>query len=157
MKGTLMTLLIGDQAPDFTLSNQHGESISLSSFRGQKAVVLVFFPFAFTGTCTGELCELRDNIAMFESDNVELLAISCDSKFTQRVFAEQEGYNFSLLSDFWPHGAVAKDYGVFLEENGMATRATFVINKDGVITTKFVTSPGQAREFADYQKAIAAL
>ena len=152
-----MTLLIGDQAPDFTLSNQNGEEINLASFRGKKAVVLVFYPFSFTGICTGELCELRDNFAMFEAENVELLAISCDSKFTQKVFATQEGYNFSVLSDFWPHGAVAQAYGVFLEDKGMATRATFVINKDGVITTKFVTAPGQARDFADYQKAIANL
>ena len=152
-----MTLLIGDQAPDFTLSNQNGEEINLASFRGKKAVVLVFYPFSFTGICTGELCELRDNFAMFEAENVELLAISCDSKFTQKVFATQEGYNFGVLSDFWPHGAVAQAYGVFLEDKGMATRATFVINKDGVITTKFVTAPGQARDFADYQKAIANL
>ena len=152
-----MTLLIGDQAPDFTLSNQNGEEINLASFRGKKAVVLVFYPFSFTGICTGELCELRDNFAMFAAENVELLAISCDSKFTQKVFATQEGYNFSVLSDFWPHGAVAQAYGVFLEDKGMATRATFVINKDGVITTKFVTAPGQARDFADYQKAIANL
>ena len=152
-----MSLLIGDAAPDFTLANQNGEEITLSSFKGNKAVVLVFYPFSFTGICTGELCELRDNISLFEADNVEVLAISCDSKFTQKVFAEQEGYKFSVLSDFWPHGAVAKEYGVFLEDRGMATRATFVINKDGAITTKFVTAPGQAREFADYKKAIAAL
>jgi len=152
-----LSLLIGDAAPDFTLANQNGEEITLSSFKGNKAVVLVFYPFSFTGICTGELCELRDNISLFEADNVEVLAISCDSKFTQKVFAEQEGYKFSVLSDFWPHGAVAKEYGVFLEDRGMATRATFVINKDGAITTKFVTAPGQAREFADYKKAIAAL
>jgi peroxiredoxin len=152
-----MTVLIGDTAPDFSLTNQHGETVSLSDYRGNKAVVLVFYPFSFTGICTGELCELRDNIAIFQDDNVELLAISCDSKFTQKVFAEQEGYTFNVLSDFWPHGATAKAYGVFLEEPGMATRATFVINKDGQITAKFVTAPGQARNFADYKTAIAAL
>ncbi|MFM7029547.1 MAG: peroxiredoxin [Micrococcales bacterium] len=152
-----MTILIGDSAPDFTLPNQHGEQITLSSFRGKKAVALVFYPYSFTGICTGELCEIRDNISMFEDDNVEVLAVSCDSKFTQRVFAEQEGYQFSLLSDFWPHGEVSNEYGVFLEENGMATRATFVINTDGVVTAKFVTAPGQARAFADYRTAIAAL
>jgi len=152
-----MTVLVGDNAPDFTLPNQNGEAVSLSSFKGKKAVALVFFPYAFTGTCTGELCEIRDNIAMFESDNVEVLAISCDAKFTQRVFADKEGYNFDLLSDFWPHGAVSREYGVFLEESGMATRATFVINTDGVVTAKFVTSPGQARSFEDYRTAVAAL
>ena len=152
-----MSLLIGDAAPDFSLVNQHGESVTLSQFKGKKAVVVVFYPFSFTGICTGELCELRDNISVFEAENVELLAISCDSKFTQKVFAEQEGYKFSVLSDFWPHGATAKEYGVFLEDNGMATRATFVVNRDGILTAKFVTAPGQARNFADYKTAIAAL
>ncbi|MEY4301426.1 MAG: hypothetical protein RJA30_577 [Actinomycetota bacterium] len=152
-----MSLLIGDAAPDFSLVNQHGETVTLSQFKGKKAVVVVFYPFSFTGICTGELCELRDNISVFEAENVELLAISCDSKFTQKVFAEQEGYKFSVLSDFWPHGATAKAYGVFLEDNGMATRATFVVNRDGILTAKFVTAPGQARNFADYKTAIAAL
>ena len=152
-----MSLLIGDAAPDFSLVNQHGEKVTLSQFKGKKAVVVVFYPFSFTGICTGELCELRDNISVFEAENVELLAISCDSKFTQKVFAEQEGYKFSVLSDFWPHGATAKEYGVFLEDNGMATRATFVVNRDGILTAKFVTAPGQARNFADYKTAIAAL
>jgi peroxiredoxin len=152
-----MTVLVGDAAPNFSLVNQHGETVSLADFAGKKPVVVVFFPFAFTGICTGELCELRDNFATFANENVELLAISCDSKFTQKVFAEQEGYEFSVLSDFWPHGATAKAYDVFLEEPGMATRATFVINKDGIVTAKFVTAPGQPRSFADYQTAIAAL
>jgi peroxiredoxin len=152
-----MSPLIGDLAPDFTLSNQNGEPVTLSDFRGKKNVVLVFYPMSFTGICTGELCEIRDNIAVFEDANVELLAISIDTKYVQKKFADEEGYKFSVLSDFWPHGAVAKDYGVFIEETGFANRATFVINKDGVLTAKFVTAPGQAREFADYKKAVAAL
>ena len=152
-----MSPLIGDLAPDFTLSNQHGEPVTLSDFRGKKNVVLVFYPMSFTGICTGELCEIRDNIAVFQDANVELLAISIDTKYVQKKFADEEGYKFSVLSDFWPHGAVAKEYGVFIEETGFANRATFVINKDGVLTAKFVTAPGQAREFADYQKAVAAL
>jgi peroxiredoxin len=152
-----MSPLIGDLAPDFTLSNQNGEPVTLSDFRGKKNVVLVFYPMSFTGICTGELCEIRDNIAVFQDANVELLAISIDTKYVQKKFADEEGYKFSVLSDFWPHGAVAKDYGVFIEETGFANRATFVINKDGVLTAKFVTAPGQAREFADYKKAVAAL
>jgi len=152
-----MSPLIGDLAPDFTLSNQNGEPVALSDFRGKKNVVLVFYPMSFTGICTGELCEIRDNIAVFQDANVELLAISIDTKYVQKKFADEEGYKFSVLSDFWPHGAVAKDYGVFIEETGFANRATFVINKDGVLTAKFVTAPGQAREFADYKKAVAAL
>ena len=152
-----MSLLIGDVAPDFTLPNQNGESVTLSDFRGKKNVVVVFYPLSFTGICTGELCEMRDNLSIFEDANVELLAISVDSKFVQKVFADREGYKFDVLSDFWPHGAVAREYGVFLEDTGFANRATFVINKDGVLSAKFVTAPGQARDFADYQKAIAAL
>jgi peroxiredoxin len=118
---------------------------------------MVFYPLSFSGICTGELCELRDNFAKFESDNVELLAISVDSKYVQKQFAEHEGYKFSVLADFWPHGGVAKQYGVFLEENGFANRATFVINKDGDLVAKFVTAPGQARSLDEYDKALATL
>lgn len=152
-----MSPLIGDLAPDFTLSNQNGEPITLSDYRGKKNVVIVFYPMSFTGICTGELCEIRDNIAVFQDSNVELLAISIDSKYVQKKFAEEEGYKFNVLADFWPHGAVAREYGVFLEETGFANRATFVINKEGVLTAKFVTAPGQARDFADYRKAVEAL
>lgn len=149
-----MSVEIGDQAPNFSLINQFGEEVSLSDFHGKKPVVLVFYPLSFSGICTGELCELRDNFASFEDSSVELLAISVDSKFVQAKFAQQEGYKFSVLADFWPHGAVAKKYGVFLEESGIATRATFVVNKDGELVAKFVTAPGAPRSFADYKKAL---
>ena len=152
-----MTLIIGDQAPNFELVNQFGETVSLADFKGKKPVVLVFYPLSFSGICTGELCEIRDNFAKFEGENVELLAISVDSKFVQKQFAEHEGYKFSVLADFWPHGGVAKQYGVFLEEHGIANRATFVINKDGELVAKFITAPGQARNLDEYKKALAAL
>ena len=152
-----MSLIIGDLAPDFTLPNQFGEQATLSSFRGVKPVVVVFYPLSFSGICTGELCEIRDNFDHFERSGVELLAISVDSKFVQKIFAEQEGYKFSVLADFWPHGKVAQDYGVFLEEHGIANRATFVIDKDGVLVAKFVTAVGQARSLEEYDKALAAL
>ncbi|MFM7014089.1 MAG: peroxiredoxin [Actinomycetota bacterium] len=152
-----MAVDIGDLAPDFELINQHGETVKLSSFRGVKPVVLVFYPLSFSGTCTGELCELRDNIAVFESAQTELLAISVDSKFTQKRFAETEGYKFNVLADFWPHGAVAKEYGVFIEESGIAKRATFLIDADGKIRAKFVNGPGEARDFGSYVEALAAL
>jgi peroxiredoxin len=147
-------ITVGDQAPDFTLTNQFGEEITLSSFRGKKPVVLVFYPLSFSGICTGELCELRDNLAMLEADGVELLAISVDSKFVQAKFAEQEGYKFNVLADFWPHGAVAESYSVFLEERGIATRATFVIDKNGVVVAKFETAPGEPRKLSDYKKSL---
>lgn len=152
-----MSLIIGDPAPDFELTNQFGESVSLSSFKGKKPVVLVFYPLSFSGICTGELCEIRDNFAKFENENVELLAISVDSKYVQKQFAEHEGYKFSVLADFWPHGAVAKDYGVFIEEAGIANRATFVINASGELVAKFITAPGQARSLDEYDRALAAL
>jgi peroxiredoxin len=152
-----MSLLIGDLAPDFSLPNQFGETITLSQFRGHKPVVLVFYPLSFSGICTGELCEIRDNFGNFESKDVELLAISVDSKYVQKVFAEHEGYKFSVLADFWPHGGVSKDYGVFLEEHGISNRATFVIDKDGVLVAKFVTAPGQARSLDEYDRALATL
>jgi peroxiredoxin len=152
-----MTLIIGDQAPDFSLANQFGETVTLSQFRGVKPVVIVFYPLSFSGICTGELCELRDDIAKFERAGVELLAISVDSKFVQKRFADQEGYQFSVLADFWPHGAVAESYGVFMPENGFANRATFVVNPDGAIAAKFITAPGQARDVGDYDRALASL
>ena len=152
-----MTLIIGDQAPEFELVNQFGETVKLSDFRGKKPVVMVFYPLSFSGICTGELCEIRDNFAKFENENVELLAISVDSKFVQKQFAEHEGYKFSVLADFWPHGGVAKAYGVFIEEAGIANRATFVINKDGELVAKFVTAPGQARSLDEYDRALASL
>jgi peroxiredoxin len=152
-----MTLIIGDAAPDFSLINQFGETVTLSEFKGKKNVVIVFYPLSFSGICTGELCELRDNFAQFERADVELLAISVDSKFVQKKFADEEGYKFSVLADFWPHGAVAKAYGVFLEENGISNRATFVINKDGELVSKFITAPGQARSLDEYNRALESL
>ncbi len=152
-----MSLIIGDLAPDFTLANQFGENVTLSDFRGKKPVVLVFYPLSFSGVCTGELCEIRDNFDKFASSDVELLAISVDSKYVQKDFAEHEGYKFSVLADFWPHGKVAQDYGVFLEEHGFANRGTFVIDKDGVLVSKFITAPGQARSLDEYSRALASL
>jgi peroxiredoxin len=152
-----MTLEVGSVAPDFELSNQFGESVRLSSFAGTKPVALVFFPLAFTGVCTGELCELRDNFDVFASAGVELLAVSVDNKASLRVFSETEGFDFSLLADFWPHGEVARQYGVFIEDRGHATRATFLIDTAGVIRAAFETVPGQPRDIAQYTEAVGAL
>jgi peroxiredoxin len=152
-----MALTIGQAAPDFTLMNQHGESVSLSSFKGKKNVVVIFYPFAFSGICTGELCALRDDLASFENDNSELLAISCDPMYAQKAFAEQEGYKFGVLADFWPHGAAAKAYGVFNEERGCATRGTFIIDKSGILRWQVVNGLGDARNIADYKAALATL
>jgi peroxiredoxin len=152
-----MTLSIGSVAPDFELSDQHGNKVSLSSFKGKKNVVLLFYPFSFTGICTGELCAMRDDLSVFQNDSVELIAISCDSMFTQRVFADQEKYQFPVLSDFWPHGATAKAYGIFDEARGCAIRGTFIINKDGAIAWQVINAIGDARSLDDYKAALAAL
>ena len=152
-----MTLSIGTAAPDFELSDQNGNKVSLSSFKGKKNVVLLFIPFAFTGTCTGELCAMRDDLASFQNENVELLALSCDSMFTQRIWAEKEGYNFPVLADFWPHGAVATAYGIFDSERGCALRGTFVIDKEGIVRWSVVNGLGDARSNDDYKAALAAL
>ena len=152
-----MTIAIGQVAPDFELKDQTGSKVSLSSFKGKKSVVLVFIPFSFTGTCTGELCAIRDDISAFENDSVQVLAISCDSMHSQKIFAEQEGYKFPVLSDFWPHGAAAKAYGVFNEDIGCAMRGTFIIDKAGIVRWSVVQGLGDARNNGDYKTAIAAL
>ncbi|HET6636276.1 MAG TPA: peroxiredoxin [Streptomyces sp.] len=147
----------GAKAPDFTLKNQHGETISLSDYRGEKNVVLLFYPFAFTGVCTGELCALRDELPTFVNDDVQLLAVSNDSPFALRVFAEQEGLTNPLLSDFWPHGDTSRAYGVFDEEKGCAVRGTFIIDKEGVVRWTVVNGLPDARDLNDYVKAIETL
>ena len=152
-----MAVDVGDQAPDFELKDQHGTPVRLSGFRGQKNVVLVFYPLAFSGVCSGELCAMRDDFPEVSGDDVELLTVSVDSRYSHRVWADQEGFNFELLSDFWPHGEVARSYGVFDENLGFATRGTFIIDKNGVVRWKVVNPVPQAREIADYQKALAAL
>jgi peroxiredoxin len=152
-----MTISIGTAAPDFELNDQNGNKVSLASFKGKKNVVLLFIPFAFTGTCTGELCAMRDDLSAFQNDNVELLAVSCDSMFTQRIWAEKEGYKFPVLADFWPHGAVAQAYGIFDEARGCALRGTFVIDKEGIVRWSVVNGLGDARSNDDYKAALAAL
>lgn len=151
------SLTIGELAPDFELSDQHGVKLTLSSFREKKNVVILFYPFSFTGTCTGELCEIRDDISSFQNENVQLLAISCDSMFSQRAFAEAQGYKFPVLTDFWPHGETAKAYGVFNDQRGCAIRGTFIVDKSGILRWQVVHGMGDARSALDYKAAIAAL
>lgn len=148
---------VGSVAPDFELTNQHGQKVLLASFRDKKNVVVLFYPFAFSGICTGELCALRDDLTPFQNDQVELLAISCDPMYSLKAFADAEKYEFSLLTDFWPHGEVAKKYGVFQEERGFSTRGTFIIDKSGVIRWSIVNGPGEARDVAAYKAALAVI
>jgi mycoredoxin-dependent peroxiredoxin len=153
-----MTLAAGTPAPDFTLKDQDGNDVTLSSFKGKQNVVLVFYPFTFTGVCEGELCSLRDDTSEFEAENAQVIAISNDSRHAQKQWATQKGFTFPILSDFWPHGEVSRKYGVFNEQLGAANRATFVIDKTGTIVDVF-ESPNLAtpREKAAYEAALAKL
>ena len=152
-----MAVEVGEQAPDFELSDQHGTPVRLADFRGSRHVVLVFYPLAFSGVCGAELCAIRDNFPEITRDDVELLTVSVDSVYAHRAWADAESFGFSLLSDFWPHGEVAKRYGMFEENLGLAGRGTFIIDKAGVVRWKVVNPIPEARDIADYQKALAGL
>ena len=152
-----MAVEIGDEAPDFELPDQHGTPVKLSGFRGTKNVVLVFYPLAFSGVCSGEMAAMRDEFPEATGDDVELLAVSVDSTYALRTWSDRDGFEFGMLADFWPHGGVAKLYGVFNEDRGIATRGTFIIDKSGVVRWKVVNPTREARDIADYQKALAAL
>ena len=152
-----MTIQVGESAPDFTLKDQNNGEVTLSSYRGDKAVLVVFYPFAFTGICTGELCAIRDEKPIFFSDSVTTLTISCDTPYSHKIFNGREGFGFPLLSDFWPHGAVAQAYGVFNADGGFANRGTFLVDVDGVVRFAEMNGPGQGREPQAWRDAIAAL
>ena len=149
-----MALEPGSAAPDFELKDQTGKPVRLSDYRGKKAVVLVFYPFTFTGVCEGELCSIRDSIEQFQNDDVETIAVSVDSPAVHRVWAEQQGFDFPILSDFWPHGEVARTYGVFNEVVGAAERGTFIIDTDGVIRYSVHNGLPDARDQAAYVTAL---
>ncbi|WP_037362135.1 peroxiredoxin [Nakamurella lactea] len=152
-----VSIAVGDTAPDFTLPNGDKTPVSLADFAGKKAVLLVFYPFAFSGICTGELCAIRDDLASFQNEQVQVLAISTDPTFALKAWSQAQGYEFPLLSDFWPHGAVAEQYGVFNDQAGMAVRGTFLVGADGVVTFAEVNEPGQPRDQEAWKRAVAAL
>ncbi|MFC3500649.1 peroxiredoxin [Micromonospora krabiensis] len=150
-----MPIEVGAQAPDFALKDQNNQEVRLSDFRGRRTVLLVFYPLAFTGTCQGELTEIRDNLDDYVNDDVQVLTVSVDSIFSHKVWAEREGYRFPMLADFWPHGAVAQAYGVFNETAGVANRGTFVIDKAGVVRFAEMNLPGERRDQQGWRKALA--
>ena len=152
-----MSVDVGDEAPDFELEDQHRTTVRLSSFRGSKNVVVVFYPMSFTPTCQGELCAVRDSIADFDSDDVQTLAISCDSGPTHAKWAAEQGYAFPLLADFWPHGEVARSYGVLDEASGLALRGTFIVDKEGKVAYKTVNAIPDARDQDEYRRVLADL
>jgi mycoredoxin-dependent peroxiredoxin len=149
-----MAVEVGAQAPDFTLKDQNSESIALSSFRGSKNVLLVFYPFAFSGICTSELTQVRDDLARFQNDDVQVLAISTDPVFSLKAFDDAEKLGYPLLSDFWPHGDAARSYGVFNDTSGMANRGTFLIDRDGTVAFAEMNQPGERRDQAVWTKAL---
>lgn len=152
-----MAIDVGDEAPDFELSDQHRASVRLSSFRGAKIVVVVFYPLAFTRVCQSELCGIRDSITDFSSADVQTLAISVDSSAVHATWAAEQAYPFPLLADSWPHGAVAKAYGVLDERTGLAQRATFIVDKQGKVAYKVVNAFPDARDLDDYRAVLATL
>ena len=150
-----MSLQVGDQAPDFALKDQNNQERTLSEFRGDRNVLVVFYPLAFSGICTGELDQLRDDLAEFT--DVQVLAVSVDSVYTLKAWSNQQGYNFPLLADFWPHGKVAQEYGVFNDHAGIANRGTFLVDTDGVIRFAEMNGPGEPRDQTVWKQALAAL
>lgn len=128
-----MSVHIGEEAPDFELKDQTGKPVRLSDYQGKKHVVIVFYPLSFTGLCEAEMCSIRDSIGSFRNEEVETLAISVDAPPTHARWAHEQGFEFPLLSDFWPHGEVARTYGVFEDALGVATRGTFIVDKGGTV------------------------
>ena len=126
-------IALGGPAPDFALRDQFGQDVSLSSYRGSKAVAIFFYPYAFSGVCTGEMAGIRTRLAEFLTFDTEVLAISTDPMHSLRAFADQDGLNFPLLSDFWPHGEVARSYDVFDERKGCARRSSYILDKEGIV------------------------
>jgi peroxiredoxin len=152
-----MAVEVGSKAPDFTLKDYNKQDVTLSSFQGSKNVLLVFYPFAFSGICQGELCQVRDELADYTDANVQVLGLSVDSPFALKAWADQQGYEFPLLADFWPHGEVATAYGVFNDKAGLALRGTFLIDTEGVVRYTEVNQPGEPRDQAAWKKAVTEL
>jgi mycoredoxin-dependent peroxiredoxin len=150
-------LAVGKPAPDFTLRDQFGQDVTLSSFRGSKAVALVFYPYAFSGVCTGEMAGIRDRLEEFLTFDTEVLAISCDPVYALRAFADSDGLNFPLLSDFWPHGEVTRAYGVFDEARGCPLRSSYVVDKDGVVRWAVHNEGSQERDLGEHLAQLEAL
>jgi peroxiredoxin len=148
---------VGETAPDFELNDQSNQPVRLSDFRGKKHVIVLFYPMSFTRVCSSELCTLRDDLGAYQNEDAKLLAISVDSSPVHKRFAEQQGFEFPLLADFWPHGEVAKRYGVFQDDFGVAARGTFLVDRDGVIRYTTVNAISDARDQQDLKTALAQL
>ena len=147
---------VGDVAPNFTLPDPDRTSVTLSEHLAGRVGVIVFFPWAFTSVCTAELCAVRDRLPELSNTMSATVAISCDATATLRELRSQQGLEFPLLSDHWPHGEVASAYGVFDADLGAAVRGTFVVDPDRVVRWRVVNAVPDAREVDDYVRALAA-
>lgn len=147
----------GDRAPDLGLTDQHGRTVTLQEYAGVKAVLVFFFPYAFSRVCGSELHQIQKHIAELQNDRVQVLAVSCDALFSLRSYADDEGFTFPLLADHWPHGQAARAYGVFDEERGCAVRGTFLIDPGGTVRWTAQTAISDARDIQGHVAAVAEL
>ena len=148
-------MLVGNPAPAFELSDQDKNLVSLESLKGTKTL-LVFIPFPFTGICDDEGCALRDNLNALNDLDAQVVVITVHAFSVAKKWADEYGFDFRVLSDFWPHGETAKAYGAFNEDRGVANRYSFVLDADGVVREVINTeSLGIAREVEAYTEALA--
>jgi peroxiredoxin (alkyl hydroperoxide reductase subunit C) len=151
---------VGTPAPDFTLRDQNNRPVTLSDYRtgeNPRDVLVVFFPLAFTGVCEGELGAIRDQLPLYENDHSAVIAVSVGPPPTHKIWSIESGFTFPVLSDFWPHGKVAQDYGVFNEDAGYPNRGTFVVDRSGIIRFAEMMEPGQVRDQKVWTAALQAL
>lgn len=149
-----MSLEVGQEAPDFELPDSEGGKTKLSDYRGNKNVLLVFYPLAFSPICTSEFCALRDINRDIQTEQTEVLGISVDSRWTLMAWKEAEHFSNKFVADFWPHGEVGRAYGVLDEKRGTTLRGTFLIDKQGIIRWMEMNPSSEARDQAGWRKAI---
>jgi len=149
-----MAIAVGDHAPGFELKNQHGQSVQLSGLLEREPVMVVFLPLAFSANCTSEIDVLQHERQRFIDAGLTVVVMSVDSTATLRAWADAGSYDFSFLSDFWPHGGVARSFGVLREDRGYAERASFLIDRSGIVRCVIEASLDGIREFSQYEDAI---
>lgn len=152
-----MAVTVGESAPDFSLTDQNKNLVTLESLRGKPSLV-VFIPFPFTGNCDTELCDLRDNMTQLNSMEANVVVITCHARPTNTSWAEANSYTFPVLADFWPHGEVAQAYGCFNDALGVAMRATYVLDAEGIVREIIESAGlGETRTIASYKDSLAAI